>query len=549
MKEKAKNLLQKTKELLKKVSKKMWIAIAAVLVVLVVVAAIALTLNKKDYAVLVTEVSNTEASNILNYLSTQGVTNYKVEDGNTILVPAGQESALKAGILMQNLNQTGHYYYFENLSSFSTNEERTAAQRMDLQANMAAVLRNFPNVVDATVNITPGEDRSYILDSNNIVRASAGVILTMKEGCVLPDEQAESMRNFVAHSVQGLEMESVSISDTNGNIYLGGELDGDVSAQKLLLQQTYENRIRTNVKQVLDPFFGEDNVRVGVNCEIDVGRTTEQRTEVWLPEYAMNGETGGRGPLTSERYEYYTGRPGENTVGGLVGSEVNSDLPENVEDLADPENGDSMVAGSGQKDYDNSRSEMVIDNNGAVRVTDCHVAVSINARTAGDFSVDNIRRLVARAAGITGEVDEVTGEEDLGSKIEVVSMDFYGTESSADGQTGADSGRTVPLWVLIAAGVGLLLFIILLAVILLLRNKRKKQAAEQREREQNDVEALLAAAGLGGQEEVQTGADVMSIEMERSMELRKEIRQFATDNPEIAAQMIKSWLKGGDENA
>ncbi|MCI9119966.1 MAG: flagellar M-ring protein FliF [Oscillibacter sp.] len=549
MKEKAKNLLQKTKELLKKVSKKMWIAIAAVLVVLVVVAAIALTLNKKDYAVLVTEVSNTEASNILNYLSTQGVTNYKVEDGNTILVPAGQESALKAGILMQNLNQTGHYYYFENLSSFSTNEERTAAQRMDLQANMAAVLRNFPNVVDATVNITPGEDRSYILDSNNIVSASAGVILTMKEGCVLPDEQAESMRNFVAHSVQGLEMESVSISDTNGNIYLGGELDGDVSAQKLLLQQTYENRIRTNVKQVLDPFFGEDNVRVGVNCEIDVGRTTEQRTEVWLPEYAMNGETGGRGPLASERYEYYTGRPGENTVGGLVGSEVNSDLPENVEDLADPENGDSMVAGSGQKDYDNSRSEMVIDNNGAVRVTDCHVAVSINARTAGDFSVDNIRRLVARAAGITGEVDEVTGEEDLGSKIEVVSMDFYGTESSADGQTGADSGRTVPLWVLIAAGVGLLLFIILLAVILLLRSKRKKQAAEQQEREQNDVEALLAAAGLGGQEEVQTGADVMSIEMERSMELRKEIRQFATDNPEIAAQMIKTWLKGGDENA
>ena len=549
MKEKAKNLLQKTKELLKKVSKKMWIAIAAVLVVLVVVAAIALTLNKKDYAVLVTEVSNTEASNILNYLSTQGVTNYKVEDGNTILVPAGQESALKAGILMQNLNQSGHYYYFENLSSFSTNEERTAAQRMDLQANMAAVLRNFPNVVDATVNITPGEDRSYILDSNNIVRASAGVILTMKEGCVLPDEQAESMRNFVAHSVQGLEMESVSISDTNGNIYLGGELDGDVSAQKLLLQQTYENRIRTNVKQVLDPFFGEDNVRVGVNCEIDVGRTTEQRTEVWLPEYAMNGETGGRGPLTSERYEYYTGRPGENTVGGLVGSEVNSDLPENVEDLADPENGDSMVAGSGQKDYDNSRSEMVIDNNGAVRVTDCHVAVSINARTAGDFSVDNIRRLVARAAGITGEVDEVTGEEDLGSKIEVVSMDFYGTESSADGQTGADSGRTVPLWVLIAAGVGLLLFIILLAVILLLRNKRKKQAAEQREREQNDVEALLAAAGLGGQEEGQTRADVMSIEMERSMELRKEIRQFATDNPEIAAYMIKSWLKGDDENA
>lgn len=80
MKEKAKALFDKTKERLKKISKKIWIAIAAVLVVLIVAIAIVLTLNKQEYAVLVTQVSNTEASNILNFLSSQGVTNYKVED-------------------------------------------------------------------------------------------------------------------------------------------------------------------------------------------------------------------------------------------------------------------------------------------------------------------------------------------------------------------------------------------------------------------------------------------------------------------------------------
>ena len=32
------------------------------------------------------------------------------------------------------------------------------------------------------------------------------------------------------------------------------------------------------------------------------------------------------------------------------------------------------------------------------------------------------------------------------------------------------------------------------------------------------------------------------------MELRKNVRQFAQNNPEIAAQMIKTWLRGGEEN-
>ena len=30
--------------------------------------------------------------------------------------------------------------------------------------------------------------------------------------------------------------------------------------------------------------------------------------------------------------------------------------------------------------------------------------------------------------------------------------------------------------------------------------------------------------------------------------LAEDIRQFASDNPEIAAQMIRSWLRGGEEN-
>ena len=544
MKEKAKALFDKTKERLKSVSKKIWIAIAAVLVVLIVAIAMALTLNQTEYAVLVTQVSDTEASKILNFLSEQGVTNYKVEDGNTVLVPAGQESALKARILMADLNQTGNYYT-ENLSAFSTNEERLAVEKTALEMKIAGVIRNFPNVVDATVNITPGENRAYILDSNNVIQASAGVILTMVEGEMLTEEQAASIQQFISNSVQGLEIESVSISDTAGNIYLTGDaLNGDASAMKIQLQQAWENRTNTNIKKVLDPIFGEDNVKVAVTCEVEVDRITEQRTEIRLPE----GAEDGRGIVSSERGSYYVGRPEEGLPGGVVGTESNSDLVEAVEAGALPQNGDTMLAGDKQIDYENSRSEFQIDSIGAGRVTDCTVAVTINSRTAGDFDVENIRRHVARAAKIQGELDPVTGEEILDGKISVLAMEFY--DPNVGLQPGLEPGGFFEehMWIVIAAGVGLLLFIILLTVILLLRRKKRKQQQEQEERERRDMEAMMAAAGLGENGEAAAGADVMELEMERSMELRKDIRQFASDNPEIAAQMIKTWLKGGDGN-
>jgi flagellar M-ring protein FliF len=551
VKEKAKAFLGKTKERLKKVSRKVWIAIAAVLVVLIVATAVALTLNKQDYAVLVTQVSDTEASNILTFLSDQGVTNYKVEDGNTIMVPAGQEAALKARILMANLNQTGNYY-MQNLSSFSTNEERSYAQLQDLMNDMEAVIRNFPDVVDADVFITPGENRAYILDSGNVVEATAAVSVTMVEGKMLEDGQAQAIRDLLAYGVQGLKIDSVSISDKMGNVYLTEDvMDGEISALKMQLQQAMENRIRTQVMNVLTPFFGEDNVRVGVTCEVEVDRTTEVRNETYLPEYAQDGSTNGEGIVGSKREEGYISRPGDGTVGGVVGTESNSDLLENVEAGMNLQGDDSGLYVSKQFDYDNSHSTINIDNNGAVKMTDCSVAVSINARAAEeDLNVGEIQQLVARASNIQGERDPVTNEEILDGKIKVLAMNFYDPNIGTPPVIGG-SGTTLPLWVLIAAGVGLLLFIILLTVILLLRRKRRKKQEEEEARRREEAEALLRVAGLGleGGEAPETGADVMDLELERSMELRKDIRQFASDNPEIAAQMIKVWLKGGDGNA
>ena len=143
---------------------------------------IAFFLNNKPYEVLVTGVSSGEASSILTFLEGQGVTNYKVENNDTILVPRSQVTALKGKLLMEGYPQTGYAYstYYDHVGSLSTESERDNAYLMFLMESMSNVIRTFENVKDATVLISPGEDHGYVLDSGNVVDATAAVTVTME---------------------------------------------------------------------------------------------------------------------------------------------------------------------------------------------------------------------------------------------------------------------------------------------------------------------------------------------------------------------------------
>ena len=72
-----------------------------------------------------------------------------------------------------------------------------------------------------------------------------------------------------------------------------------------------------------------------------------------------------------------------------------------------------------------------------------------------------------------------------------------------------------------------------------------EQAVEQSEAVQEAV-AEAEAAAEGEPEEKSEGADLMDINSEEDMELRKKVRIFVEENPAIAAQMVKQWLHGDE---
>jgi len=569
-KEKLKGYLEKVKTALGKVSKKIWILLAVIVVV--AVAAVILLYNNRPYAVLIDGANNEETSTVLSWLGEKGVTDYRMEGTGTILVPKSMAVGLKAELLQEQYSQSKSSFsgYFERVGALSTQYDRRVAKLEALQEEIRSTIRQFPGVRDASVNINEGEDRGYVLDTNKVVNATATVMLTMEKGKMLDAGQANAIRNYISHSVAGLEPENVSIEDTIGNDYNstiggGGNATTD-SALKLQLEREWENRIRTAIISFLTDVYGEGNATALVRCNVELGNKTINKHEVELPKFAQNGETGGRGIIGSEFYAYTFRTADDGAVGGVVGTPSNAQLPTYVEPGEAEAELQRILDEEANRIYDNptTDTEMIVH---CGTLTDVTVAVGINTLRADgqpiDVDKEEVRGVAAKGAGIIPvATEEMTAQEYLESRISVLATPFQRDEEPDEppvNPPGTILG--IPYWVFIAAGAGLLLFALVLTVILLLRRKKRKKLEE----EQKAVEELLAASmpgeveiGPDGEPVVQpvldedgnpvSGANVMDLHTERSMELRQNIRDYVDENMEVAALLIKSWLKEDGDN-
>ena len=543
----------KAKGFVSKVGKKTWAIIGAVagVAVIAVVLLVVLTMNK-TYVPLFTELSSEDISSILNYLSEQNVTDYKVRDNDTILVPEAMEPSLKAKVMMAGYPAAadGYALYDEKVSSLSTESDRNNYTRMGLEKNLVALIENFDNVRQASVLISPGQDNSYVLNRDDTIDATATVFVTTRNGGRLSDEVAAAIRRAVRFAVEGLKIENVTIEDQNGTTYI--DIDGlssktDESMLKLTLESEQNAIIRRNILNLLAPVYGEENLSVGVNTTVDVAHTWEEAIQYYLPEYAQDGSTGGKGIIGSRVFHYEIGRDGNANQGGVPGTTTNADLSEYVEQGYQPDGNENVLEGDGEYNYDNSQTTTQKEWNGGT-IIDCMVSVTINAQP-GSVNTDDLVGHVARVAGIDVEMQD--------DKVSVLAIPFI-LEPAEDTTTRGGILAGVPDWVLYAAIAGLALFLLILLIVLILvsRSRKKRKAQEEAllaEQEAAALAAAQAAAALAFTEEQQqeppkTGANIMEIHTERSMELRRDVRAFAESNPEVAAYMVKSWLKEDEED-
>lgn len=561
MNTKLKELGGKAKDFFKNMSMKVRILLCAVLVVVIaVIAALYIRSTNQPYSTIFSGLSNEDKTSILTAMESDGTTDYRV-DGDSILVRADQADLVLSRLLMQGYPKSGRLYetYQEKVNTLTTNSERETYMLISRVQRMEGTIRAFDGVLDAVINMELGEDRTYVLDDSDLTNATASITLTLRDGFTLDNKTADAIRNVVVFGVSGMKAENVSIGDTKGNSYdsTPGSNFGDNSQLKLQLQQYYNNMIRTQVMQVLEGLYGEDNVRVAVTTVADVNRRVMESKEYTQPEGSY--ENGGL--IGRENTLWVITPDGVDAVGGVPGTSTNADIPLYLEDAIQAAGDNAYAAYQNDRDNKlNETSEQV--EVASFTITDASVAVTINANANIDanntVNEEALREHVATAAGLG---DDATAR----ARVSVLIAPFPAApvEPVAEGIISSD---LLPF--LIIGATILVVMIILLVTLLRIRNKRKKE----REAELAEIEERLgelgpigmmegeldqmgqagipgaAAAGPDGQPvPADAKADIAEVNTERSMELRKMVRQFVQSNPEIAAQVIKAWLKGGEE--
>ena len=543
MQEKVKGFLNKGKQLWTGAKKRTKILAAAVLVVAAgAIVAVVVASQNQPYATLFTELSQTDMTAITSYLTENGVSDFRIVEDDTIMVPADQEVQLKAQLVSQGYVNSGYAYnystYLDNVSALTTESERQQLALYELNDSTSAVIRSMEGVKDATVRFTPGEDNTYVLDSGNVVEASAYVKVTMKDGVPLSETMADGIRNLVSSAIQGLKVENVTIVDSYGNTYAPDDGLGDLedsAALKLRLEEQVNNTLEKKIMSVLEPVYGAENVSVSVNSIVDVDKVYTDSTNYSTEDWAADGSTNGEGIIGQKIYDNAYNADENGAVGGTVGTDTNADIPTYPENEGEMEPGNGVVSSTGQTNFLVDEENKQVQRVGGT-IADVMVSVTINEAVSGGVDVDDLYPHVARAAGIT--------TADQMEKVHILIAPFNtgdNTPVDTDEDTTTDDGLLVDSWILYAALGGLVLFVLILVLVLLLirRHRRKKAAALAAELEQSG-EMLQEAAPTP------EGADIMEMQTEKSMELRKDVRKFAEENPEIAAQMVRNWLKEGE---
>lgn len=526
MKERMKERIDQIKESLDKLnSRTKKILIIGVAALIIGAVAIAFVLNNRPYAVLFTGLNEQEAQQITGKLQEDGV-EFRYEGDSTILVRSNMLDATKAKLVQEGYPKSGFTYdtFINNAGMMTTDSDKSRYDLYQLQDRIGATIRLFDNVDDAKVTIALGEKSKYALDDET-VRSSATAVVTMSDGGSPTEDQAVAIQRLVAKSVPNMELSDVAVFDGNGNDVSQEAETTANSSDAEEIAQVVESRIAQNVMEVLGPIYGEDNVSVSARAKINMEQLIRESTSYTTPEKIDDQDKTGI-VSREELYNEYTGA--DETVRGIAGTDANADTPQyNTNGVQE---GISATSESSIRDYlvDQVKEQGQVSP-GALE--DLTISVVINGNGYGSLREAQVRALVANAAGIT--------EEDQNAKISVANAPFYEEEEERDTEMTSATIFGIPAIYFIAGALIALLLIIIIILNVMRRRRRKAEEAE---------EAELLAGEEGGAENamLDINQELQEIQNDRGMELKRNIREFAEQNAEISAQLLKNWLNGGD---
>lgn len=553
MNEKIKGFYTKVKDKwtgFSRVTKILIISIPIALVAIIIV--LSLLLNHKDTEVLYSGLSTSEASSIAGVCSSMGIENVTYNSSGEVIVPKEQADYLRMQLALQGYpsDATSTYDIWNTgVDLWSTDSDKRMVAKQQLEQRLGATLTQINGVQSATVLLSIPEKRDYVIVSEK-EKATASVQLRLAADKTLSNSEVRAVYRLVMHAVEGLEIDNISLTDQNANLYYWvseeeDKVDGDesgtiVGRKRLEFQREFQDVLINALDDFLTKVYGKNGYAINVTALLNF-----DDKKVTSEEFFPDGDTH-EGVINHQ--QHVTEAIGENVDGGVVGVYSNADVSPDYPTFSGLQDGDAYYFNKDEVQYSvtNIVTETLKDGYSIDKVS---VALMVNEASMTQTERENLKEIVAMAAG--------TNIANVAVYNTSFALDGLGgtTVSAGDNHLiitpGVDSYRDLLLYIVVTLGV---LLIVLLILSLLMSRSRKKKIRRKLETAAANAVAGGGASAQGGiagaetQEPEEVDFNIASLTEEagkdsRETILKREISDFAKSNPEILAQIIKNMLR------
>ncbi|GGD27492.1 flagellar M-ring protein [Aureimonas glaciei] len=384
------------------------------LLVVAVVGLGAFYLSRPDMETLYTNLDRQDVTRIGSALTEAGIPFDVNAAGDTVLTPFSQTAGARMLLAEKGLprSENAGYELFDALGSMgltSFMQEVTRVRAME--GELARTIQTLKNVRAARVHIVMPEPGTFRRETQ---KPSASVVIRTEnpEGF----SSAQAIRHLVASSIPGMNVDEVTVLDTDGTLLASGDDSVSAAPSKLIgIESTVSRSVEASIRQTLAPYLGIGNFQSSVTARLDTDRkNTSART------FDPDGRVE-----RSVRTVKETGQSSDKAANATVTAEQN--VPEEAN--ADTTGNESSEAKERREELTNyeineTTTQTVSDGYDVKRLS---VAVVINRKrlleTLGAdatpeqvaASLAEIRLLVASAAGYS---------ETRGDQLEVTAVEF-----------------------------------------------------------------------------------------------------------------------------
>ena len=471
--------------------------------------------GKPDLVPLFTDLEAKDAGEIVGKLKEMKVSHEIAANGSAIMVQSKDVYRVRLELASQGLPKGNKGFEIFEQSKFGATEFQNKVNLVQaLQGELARTIEQMPEVEKARVHIVLSEDSLY---KKNEKPATASIMLKLKPSSQLSKDQVKGVVNLVAHSIQGLKAENVTVIDQMAHVLNdpndnnNNNLAGSATLTQIEMTKKVQEDLQKSLQSLLEQVLGPNKAAARVNVELSFDQRTVDK-QVFEPVVDDKGIVRSSQEL-NEKFKGTSPNPGgvPGTASNIPGYVTNG-----VTQQSDYEKKEVT------RNYEiNETKEKVVATPGSVkRLT---VAVLVDA-SLNKAQQDSIAKIVASAIGVNPTRGDTVSVESIAFNTEAI-------DKQRKDELDYENQQKQMLWLKIALAV-LFVLAVLYAVRMASRRRQKEEA----------IANGVVDPEFEELEPEMTEEKELSPQEKAREEQRLEVEKIAKAKPEEVAQLIKVWL-------